>query len=303
MKIKAALYFLITVLAGYFASAIAESSKMDSKTNIQLCETQKVIEIKSTLPIMPSLSTRIANTSEACGDTVIITRLDWENEELPPGWTTVDLNNDDGKEYTWGRSECGACEGNFCGWCAAGGKDKLDPCTESYPDNCDSWLLYTEPMDLSDVSTAGAIFKYRLDSEIGSDYFKWAITLDFKTFYINRTSASTTNCHERTVDFFSDYKEFGILEDANNRKRVYFAIGFDSDATNSSGKGAFVDDIIIYKIPKEYTPPQQMILQQNNKSVDISWPPPLASKKEQKLQRIMKTGALLLHGYIIGELF
>ncbi len=280
--IIAELVFL-TILSFIIKSTYAESqSQLTDDTN--KIETRHIVKVKrsiapSNLQSIPSSNVNQIEYNNSSQDTIIITQLNWESPPLPAGWYTNDDNGTENGDYEWGRTNCDAWEGTYSGWCAAGGDDALVACSDSYPDSCESWLKYDIPMDLSNAAAAGASFKYKVNSESGKDFLYWGISLNGRDFSLIGFSGDH-HWHEMSVDFFNDFAE---LKDPNNRNTVYFTIIFESDGENSDGQGAFIDDLFIYKVPKEYTPPQNMKLTATNDNVNISWNSPRGIEKREQL--------------------
>ena len=159
------------------------------------------------------------------------------------GWTLIDANPNDGKEYLWDDDDYRRHGGYWAAWPANGGADGYDPATNPrYPPNMASWMIYG-PFDLSDARAAEVAFWLWRQIELNYDRVFFGISPDGGTFY------------GRQWDGTADWQEmrFGLdsyLGDAS----VWVSWLFESDSTVQY-EGPWVDDILIRK----YVPGQVMV--------------------------------------------
>ncbi len=158
------------------------------------------------------------------------------------GWTLIDANPNDGKEYLWDDDDYRPHGGNWAAWPANGGANGYDPATNPhYPPNMASWMIYG-PFDLSDARAAEVVFWLWRQIEANYDHVFFGISPDGGTFY------------GWQWDGTADWQEmrFGLdsyLGDAS----VWVGWLFESDSTVQY-EGPWVDDILIRKyVPGEVT--------------------------------------------------
>jgi len=158
------------------------------------------------------------------------------------GWTLIDANPNDGKEYLWDDDDYRRHGGYWAAWPANGGANGYDPATNPrYPPNMASWMIYG-PFDLSDARAAEVVFWLWRQIEVNYDHVFFGISPDGGTFY------------GWQWDGTADWQEmrFGLdsyLGDAS----VWVGWLFESDGSVQY-EGPWVDDILIRKyVPGQVT--------------------------------------------------
>lgn len=158
------------------------------------------------------------------------------------GWTLIDANPNDGKEYLWDDDDYRRHGGDWAGWPANGGANGYDPATNPhYPPNMASWMIYG-PFDLSDARAGEVVFWLWRQIEVNYDQAFFGISPDGGTFY------------GWQWDGTADWQEmrFGLdhyLGDAS----VWVGWLFESDGSIQY-EGPWVDDILIRKyVPGQVT--------------------------------------------------
>jgi hypothetical protein len=168
--------------------------------------------------------------------------LDWGAElyedfegAFPGAWILEDFGND-GYERLWGRTDWYSWDGSWSAWPAAGGIDALDPWSNWYTDNLDSWMEYG-PFDFSNVADAYVGFGLWYDTEPEYDRIYFCASTDFVNY---------------SCDYWSGYSgdwtdQVYSLTSYAGYPQVWLAWVFQSDESNSLGyEGPFVDEIYVY---------------------------------------------------------
>jgi len=160
------------------------------------------------------------------------------------GWTRLDANPNDGKEYLWDDDDKDgrAHNGSWAAWPAKGGAHGYDPTADPhYPPNVASWMIYG-PFDLSDAKSAETAFWLWRDIEVNYDYVFFGISGDGSQFYGDRWDGIAGWEEKR-------YSLNSYLGDSS----VWVAWLFVSDNTIQY-EGPWVDDILIRKyVPGQVT--------------------------------------------------
>lgn len=190
----------------------------------------------------------------ARADWVAVLSEDFEGTALPSvGWTVLDNDATDGKEYCWDNVAYNSPpEGLQCGWCAAGGADGLDPASFLYPNYCDSWLMTTGWIDISDSVDVTVDFYHWVKSEALDDTLWVGVSTDGVTYYpawLKTTGAYSVSGNVSTwVTEEADLSDVDGLGDvAGTATQVKIAIVFESDADLTVADGAFIDDVVVWK--------------------------------------------------------
>lgn len=156
------------------------------------------------------------------------------------GWTLIDANPNDGKEYLWDDDDYRAHPDPgdpypWAAWPASGGADGYNPAINPhYPSNMASWMIYG-PFDLSDARVAEVVFWLWRQIEVNYDHIFFGISADGSTF------------SGWQWDGTADWQEmrFG-LEGYLGDPSVWVGWLFESDSTIQY-EGPWVDDILIRK--------------------------------------------------------
>ncbi len=156
------------------------------------------------------------------------------------GWIVTDTSTTDGGEYTWGTTTFTYTSPITAVWAVGGGADgsNLDAATDTYPDNVDSWLIYG-PLDLSEVFHAEGHFSFWVDLNDG-DRFEWCVMTDISDL---SEPCSGTSVSGRVNAWIT-----GILSldgYARTDTPIYLAFHFTSDGDGNTGRGVFVDDVVV----------------------------------------------------------
>jgi len=187
---------------------------------------------------------RVPTTSESPA-----TPADWQTivyegfEGVFPGsgWTLVDQSND-GYERLWDDESYRPYSGSWSAWPAGGGAHRLDPASNNYPPNMDSWMVYG-PFDLSNATDAQAVFSLWRAIEPNYDYVFFGASPDGQSFSGAQWDG-TVGWEVENINFVDIENAFGItlLGDST----VWVAWVFHSDNMVEDA-GPFVDDITISK--------------------------------------------------------
>jgi hypothetical protein len=176
------------------------------------------------------------------GDWRVIKEETFEGVFPNAGWTLIDANSSDGKEYLWDDDDYRRHRGYWAAWPANGGVDGYDPATNPrYPPNMASWMIYG-PFDLSDARAARVSFWLWRQIEVRFDRLFFGISPDCHIFY------------GWQWDGTADWQEmqFG-LDSYLGDSSVWVGWLFESDSTVQY-EGPWVDDILI-----EYMPGQVIV--------------------------------------------
>ena len=165
---------------------------------------------------------------------VIIMSEDFEDAFPTTSWRILG-------DPSWAADDYKPHSGTKSAWCARGGSWGLDPETEDYSNNMNTWMIYG-PFDLSDAAEAELIFNYWLETEENSDYFILLASTNGTNFSGYQTDESTSGWVEKRFDL----KSVPTLGNLCGESQVWIGFKFDSNPSVTY-KGAFVDDIILRK--------------------------------------------------------
>jgi len=156
------------------------------------------------------------------------------------GWIVTDTSTTDGGEYFWGTATFTYTSPITAAWAVGGGSEGsgLVAGTDNYTDNVDSWLIYG-PLDLSQVFQANMTFDLWLDSAPG-DLFDWCAMTDI--------SDLSAGCNNGISGHIGTWISGTLSLDlyAHTSTPVYLAFRFTSNDDGQTGKGAFVDDVVVW---------------------------------------------------------
>ncbi|MHB8775970.1 MAG: hypothetical protein ACYC6U_12820 [Bellilinea sp.] len=143
---------------------------------------------------------------------------------------------------SWGKRACQAYSGSNGGWAVGGGSyGSALPCTESYTDDIETWMIYG-PIDLSQVKDGTISIKLWLDIESESDFMGWGVSLDNATVYGNAFSGYSGSWFTDTMDLKNVY----TLGNITGQSQVWIAIWFTSNSANPHYyEGVAVDDLVL----------------------------------------------------------
>lgn len=159
------------------------------------------------------------------------------------GWTLIDANPNDGKEYLWDDDDYRSHGGYWAAWPANGGANGYDPATNPrYPPNMDSWMIYG-PFDASDARVVEVSFWLWRQIETNYDRVWFVFSNDGEHFY-GWWWDGTAGWEE---------KRFDLTPYLAGDSSVWVGWRFKSDSTMQY-EGPWVDDILIRKyVPGEVT--------------------------------------------------
>jgi hypothetical protein len=156
-------------------------------------------------------------------------------------WDVFDNNGYEYGEYYWDDDYFRPYQGSWSAWCASGGLNGCDPPYCSYPDSCDSWMVYG-PFSLKNAIDAELLFYWWLWSESGNDKLYWMASLDDNWYYGESRSGKYGGFYSENFDLTNVY-EIGNL---CGRDSVWIAFIFSSNLSITD-TGAFVDNIVLRK--------------------------------------------------------
>src|SRR4030042_4019352 len=117
-------------------------------------------------------------------------------------WNAFDNNGATYGEYFWDDDDFKphppTPPSYWSAWPANGGANGVDPQSNNYANDMDSWLMYA-PFDLSNCAAADYDFYYWNKSEPGFDYFGWAASPNGSNFYGSQLSGDQSSWNY--VDF------------------------------------------------------------------------------------------------------
>jgi hypothetical protein len=172
---------------------------------------------------------------------VTIMSEDFEGVFPNSGWDVFDDNGFLYGEYYWDDDYFRPYEGNWSAWCASGGLNGCDPPYCSYPDSCESWMVYG-PFSLKNAIDAELLFYWWLWSEPGRDKLYWMASPDDYWYYGESRSGKYGGFNYGNFDLTNVY-EIGNL---CGRDSVWIAFIFLSNISITD-TGAFVDNIVLRK--------------------------------------------------------
>ncbi|OGO26400.1 MAG: hypothetical protein A2W33_10785 [Chloroflexi bacterium RBG_16_52_11] len=151
------------------------------------------------------------------------------------GWSLLDINPNDGKEYLWDDDDYRHHLGSWAAWPANGGANWLDPAISPYPPFTSSWMIYG-PFDLSDAATAEVDFWLWRQIEVYYDYIYFAASHDSTNFTAGWYWDGTAGWEEIRIS----------LDNMLGDDSVWVGWYFHSNFANQY-EGPWVDDILIRK--------------------------------------------------------
>jgi len=160
-------------------------------------------------------------------------------------WTLEDLSTD-GYERLWGDTSYYHQVGNWSAWPAARGADALNPYTDWYTDNIDSWMEYG-PLDLSNMADVFVSFGLWYDTEPEWDWVYFCASTDFVNYSCDYWSGYSNGWTDQAY-WLTSYAGYS---------QVWLAWVFESDASISWGlyEGPFVDEIYAWGDDLSAPPP------------------------------------------------
>lgn len=145
-----------------------------------------------------------------------------------------DLSND-GLERFWDDDNARFHNGNWAAWPANGGADLLDPASNPYPANMDTFIA-CGPYDLSQMEAAYTLFWLWQDIPDPDDYVFFGVSGDGQTYGGLARSGVDQNWQPWKL-IFSDYA---------GDDSVWVGWSFTSDADTEVGEGPWLDDVEIW---------------------------------------------------------
>lgn len=143
----------------------------------------------------------------------------------------------DGLQRFWGVDDSRANSGSQSVWVAAGGTDGMDPEAFYYPNDLDSWLVYKNTIDLSNVQAADVEFTMWMDTEPQYDWIFVGVSTDALNFSGEYWTGLSGGWQEYSMD----------LAEYVGQPQIYIAWYFHSDESNDANyEGVWVDDVTIW---------------------------------------------------------
>jgi len=200
----------------------------------------------------PPAELRVSDEMELQGELGAWTNIVAEDFEgnFPGAWSVFDNAGGYG-EYYWGKRNCRPHSGSYSGWAVGAGTDGASlSCGDDYPNSAKSWMIYG-PFDLTNASDAELLFSYWNLSESDYDYLFWGASITGDHFYGVKTSGDSGGWKDVNFDLTDVYG----LGNITGQPAVWVAFFFSSDLTVTEAEGAYVDDIVLRKVPGQPTTP------------------------------------------------
>jgi hypothetical protein len=151
-------------------------------------------------------------------------------------WVVFD-NNDDGVDRRWGIDDYYANSGTQSVWVAAGGADALDPEQYYYPNDLATWLVYNQPLDLTNAQAADVEFYMNMDIEPDYDFIFAGVSTDGVNFYGDYWTGNSGGWNWHSIDLSAYIGE----------PQVYIAWYFYSDESNPGNyEGVWIDGVTVW---------------------------------------------------------
>ncbi|MBC8262651.1 MAG: protease inhibitor I42 family protein, partial [Anaerolineales bacterium] len=194
----------------------------------------------------PPVEPKTSGEGELHGDLGSWTNIVAEDFEgsFPGAWSVFDNAGGYG-EYYWGKRDCRPHAGSYSGWGVGAGADGTSlSCSDNYTNSVKSWMIYG-PFDLTSASDAELLFSYWNFSESDYDYLFWGVSINGSNFYGTSTSGDSGGWNDVNYDLTNVY----YLGNLTGQPEVWVAFVFTSDYTVTEAEGAYVDDIVLRKVP------------------------------------------------------
>lgn len=205
------------------------------------------LTLTATTPISP------ASRPKAVQDADLVDNWETNVEDFEtdfPRWACQTLRDtsDDGFERYWGKDDTRAvadpvngAPSQWSAWVAQGGADGVDPASNDYPANMDTWML-CGPFDFS----THAKMSVELDTWL-------AITdTDDNLFVVASTDGNNFTGVRWNGPWHSDWTRYHLwFNDFAGQNNVWIGIAFHSDADDDRAAGVWIDNVGIWR----YTPP------------------------------------------------
>ncbi len=154
-------------------------------------------------------------------------------------WYTYDNNGITGGDICWDDTDYDSFQGGWSAWPAGGCSDGLDPYTDYYVNDMDSWMV-VGPFSTEQAKSGWLQFKFWNESEQGYDYLYWCASVDGGLFYCkNHTGYSdgwrNGRLNLRGVPYYGNML---------GEEQVWVAFIFTSDGSVTL-QGPFVDQVRI----------------------------------------------------------
>lgn len=153
-------------------------------------------------------------------------------------WTTFDNNGPLGGDVCWDDESYLPHKGLWSAWAAGGCADGLDPATNWYVDDMESWMV-NGPFTTKRATTGVLTFKYQNESEVGFDYLYWCASVDDIIYYCHGHTGSTNGRWRGGKIDLKNVPNYGSMLGEDT---VYVAWIFYSDFSITD-QGPFVDDV------------------------------------------------------------
>jgi len=219
----------------------ADLGAFDVQTGLEYDPVQLQLD-RPDLLSQPSVSPASLTATEGW---VTIMTEDFDGTFPGAGWAVFDNDGATNGEYYWGANGCfdWGVSGNRTAIPHDQGANAMFPCWHPYPINMDSWMVYG-PFDLSTATDAELSFDLYLDTQQDHDYFKWLVSTDGANFFGYHTSGST---NDQWASVTLDLADDPDLGDYTGEPQVWIAFVFQSDNSDVSHSGPWVDDVVLQK--------------------------------------------------------
>lgn len=151
-------------------------------------------------------------------------------------WYTFDNNGATGGVVCWDDDSWISFRGNWSGASAAGCANGIDPYSQFYPNNMNSWMV-NGPFSTVGAKSGQLNFKYWNQSELNWDYLWWCASPNGTNFYCIRHSGNSNGWKTGKLNLKAVPGYGNMLGDSS----VWAAWIFTSDGTNVDD-GGFVDN-------------------------------------------------------------
>jgi hypothetical protein len=154
---------------------------------------------------------------------------------LSANWQVFD-ESDDGLNTQWGIDDFYAVSGGKALWVASAGTNAVDPANFYYPGNLSTWLVSSNPFNLSTAQMADVQFSMRYETEPENDYVFVGASVDGQNFYGDYYFGDSGGWDSFNLD----------LSEFLGYPQVYIGWYFYSDAGNDEYEGVWIDDVEVW---------------------------------------------------------
>lgn len=154
---------------------------------------------------------------------------------FPQGACAVYDDSNDGFERSWDDDDYRPFNGYYAAWPANGGADGVDPSTNDYPANLDSWLI-CGPYDLSNAQ------KFLVK------FYRWMEINDSDDMVFVGASPDGQNFSGLGWHGTQGWVHYNVwFDNVADDDSVWVAWGFQSDDDEDRAEGAWIDDLEVWR--------------------------------------------------------